>query len=77
MTGKRVIVILAIILAVLHQDFWNWDKDTLVFGFMPIGLFYHACYSIVAATLWFFAIKFAWPTELEKWAEGGEGKGDS
>ena len=40
-----------------------------MFGFMPIGLFYHACYSLVAATLcWFFAIKFAWPKELVEWA---------
>ena len=59
MNGKYVILILAILLGFLHQDFWNWDSDRNVFGFMPIGLFYHACYSLVAATLWFFAIKFA------------------
>ena len=72
MSGKRVILILAILLAVLHQDFWNWDSATLVFGFMPIGLFYHACYSLAAVTLWIFAIKYAWPKELEEWAEAGE-----
>ena len=73
MTPRRIIVLIAVLLAVLHQDFWNWDKDTLILGFMPIGLAYHAFYSVAAATLWFFAIKFAWPTELEEWAEGGEG----
>ena len=73
MTARRIIVLLAILLAILHQDFWNWDKDTIVLGFMPIGLAYHAFYSVAAATLWAFAIKFAWPTELEEWAEGGEG----
>ena len=63
MKGKYIILILAIILGILHQDFWNWDSDSNVFGFMPIGLFYHACYSLVAATL------FAWPKELVEWAE--------
>ena len=69
MNAKYVILILAIVLGVLHQDFWNWDNSSLVFGFMPIGLAYHAGYSLAAATLWAFAIKFAWPTELVKWAE--------
>jgi hypothetical protein len=37
---------------------------------MPVGLFYHACYSLVAALFWGVVIKVAWPTELEEWAEG-------
>lgn len=69
MKGKYVILLLALILGALHQDFWNWDNDYNVFGFMPVGLFYHACYSLVAATLWVFAIKFAWPKDLVEWAE--------
>lgn len=69
-----VILIAFVVLAVLHQDFWNWDSAHLVFGFMPIGLAYHALYSIVAATFWFIVMKVAWPTELEKWADGGDTK---
>ena len=61
-----------IVLAVLHQDFWNWDRADLVFGFLPIGLAYHAAYSLVAACFWAVVIKFAWPEDLEKWAEGGD-----
>jgi hypothetical protein len=38
---------------------------------MPVGLFYHACYSLAAAAFWAIVMKVAWPTELEKWAEGG------
>ena len=72
MNAKHVIFILAVVLGVLHQDFWNWDSSSLVFGFMPIGLAYHAGYSIAAATLWVFAIKFAWPTELVEWAESDD-----
>lgn len=68
----RVFIIIFIVLALLHQDFWNWDSKTLVFGFMPMGLAYHAAYSLVAAIFWAVVIKMAWPTELEKWADGGE-----
>ena len=62
-------VIVVVVLAVLHQDAWNWDSANLVLGFMPVGLAYHALYSIVAAVFWFCVIKFAWPTHLEEWAE--------
>ena len=61
-----------IVLAVLHQDFWNWDRADLVFGFMPIGLAYHAAYSLVAAAFWALVIKFAWPEKLEQWAESSD-----
>ena len=49
-----------------HQDFWYWrDVKPLVFGFMPIGLFYHACFSVVASVLMLILVKFAWPDNLE------------
>ena len=65
-----VFLLVFIVLAVLHQDVWNWDKPDLVFGFMPVGLAYHAAYSLVAAAFWALVVKFAWPTKLEEWAEG-------
>jgi hypothetical protein len=71
---KKVVVILAVLLGILHQDFWNWNNSGLVFGFMPVGLFYHACYSAAAAVLWAFAIKFAWPSEIVAWAESDDGE---
>jgi len=50
----------------LHQDFWNWTKaEPLVFGFLPVGLAYHAGYSIWAAVLMAVLVKFAWPKHLE------------
>jgi len=70
---KRWIIIIGfIVLAVLHQDTWNWDSDKLVLGFIPIGLAYHAAYSMVAALFWALVVIFAWPTKLEKWADGEE-----
>ena len=54
--------LLVVLLVVVHQDNWFWNDNTLVFGFMPIGLFYHACISVAASITWFLATRFAWPT---------------
>jgi len=67
-----IIVIVFVLLALLHQDQWNWDNANTVFGFMPVGLAYHAAYSIVAAIFWAAVVRFAWPTGLEKWADEGD-----
>lgn len=66
---RAVIVIVFIVLAILHQDFWNWDNSNLIFGFLPAGLAYHAFYSIIAASFWAFVVFFAWPSDLEEWAD--------
>ena len=58
--------LLVLILVILHQDFWNWNSDTLVFGFIPIGLFYHIGISLAAGFVWWLACTFAWPKELEE-----------
>jgi hypothetical protein len=58
------------ILAVLHHDFWNWSDASLVFGFLPVGLAWHAGYSVAACLLWALVTLVAWPTGLESWAEG-------
>tara|TARA_B000000460_G_C21385232_1_gene335665 strand:- start:348 stop:590 length:243 start_codon:yes stop_codon:yes gene_type:complete len=53
-------------LYLLHQDFWNWDTAVpLIFGFLPIGLFYHVLYSIAVAGLMWSLVRFAWPSHLE------------
>jgi len=73
---RSFLVILAVLLAVLHQDFWWWDDTTIVLGFVPIGLAYHALFSILAACLWALFVKYRWPEDLEAYAtgpaEGGE-----
>jgi uncharacterized protein DUF3311 len=69
--NKVIAILLFIILLVLHQDFWNWDNERLVFGFMPVGLAYHAAVSIGAALLGAWACFFCWPSDLEEDAEGG------
>ncbi|MDA1045073.1 MAG: DUF3311 domain-containing protein [Verrucomicrobia bacterium] len=66
---KKVVYLLAIVLAVLHQDFWLWDDQSIVFGFMPIGLAYHVTISLLSALVWALAVKFAWPSQWEAWAD--------
>ena len=64
---KRALLVLAVLTVyLLHQDIWFWrTARPLVFGFVPIGLFYHACYSVLAAALMALLVRFAWPSHLE------------
>ena len=65
MNGKAIIAALVVVLLVVHQDNWLWDDQTLVLGFMPIGLLFHAGISVAAGATWFLATKIAWPDHLE------------
>jgi hypothetical protein len=65
--GKNILLALLVLAGfLLHQDFWNWRNGGLVFGFLPVGLAYHAAYAIAAAGLMAVLVKFAWPTELDR-----------
>ena len=76
---KRVLLVVAtVVLYLLHQDFWYWrTAHPLVFGFVPIGLFYQACFSVAAALLMWLLVKFAWPTHLEEEIEQQTSREDS
>ena len=65
---KRILLVIAFIaLYALHQDFWYWRTAyPLVFGFVPIGLFYQACFTVAASLLMWLLVKFAWPSHLER-----------
>ena len=68
MKSARTFLLAWMILVVylLHQDFWNWKKaEPLLFGFLPVGLAYHAGYSILAAVMMAVLVRFAWPKHLE------------
>ena len=64
---KRILLLLGISAVYLvHQDFWNWTRvEPLLFGFLPIGLWVHAAYSLLASALMWLLVKFAWPRSLE------------
>jgi hypothetical protein len=54
------------IVYLLHQDFWFWrTARPLVFGFLPIGLFYHAVYTLVSSGLLWAIVHRHWPSHLE------------
>lgn len=64
---KYLLAIPVIALYVLHQDIWFWKTARpLVFGFLPIGLFYHGCFSIAACLLMVLFVRHAWPSEIEE-----------
>jgi hypothetical protein len=68
-SGWRWIVAGFVVLFVVHHDFWWWEDRTLVLGFLPIGLAYHATFSVAAGLLWALATRYAWPDHIEAWAE--------
>jgi uncharacterized protein DUF3311 len=76
---KRFLLVVAVIaLYVLHQDFWYWRTAyPLVFGFVPIGLFYQAAFSVGASLLMWLLVKFAWPGHLEREIEQTEPEEDA
>ena len=65
---KRTLLVLATLAVyLLHQDVWLWrSARPLVFGFVPIGLFYHACYAALASPLMWLLVRYAWPDHLER-----------
>ena len=69
---KWLLAVLVITVYLLHQDCWNWKKvEPLVLGFLPIGLAYHATYSLVAAGMMWVLVRFAWPKELDELEQEG------
>ena len=56
---------------VLHQDTWNWRASApFAFGFLPIGLTYHALYTLGVSAIMWLLVKYAWPEELERDLDG-------
>jgi hypothetical protein len=64
---RRLLLLLAILaLYAVHQDVWLWrSARPLVFGFLPVGLAYHAAYCVAVALLMWLLTRVAWPSHLE------------
>src|SRR5690606_31714830 len=63
--GMKWIVLWGLpVLYLLHQDAWLWDRDDLVFGFLPVGLAYHVAYTLLVFVWMSLLVRFAWPEEL-------------
>jgi hypothetical protein len=63
----RLAAILTIVaLYGLHQDYWFWySAQPLVFGLLPIGLFYHVVYVVVLSFVFWGLVTFLWPSHLD------------
>jgi hypothetical protein len=62
---KWLLAVMVVVVYLLHQDTWYWQDRTLVFGFLPIGLAYHAGYSVLCAVMMGLLVRFAWPGHIE------------
>jgi Protein of unknown function (DUF3311) len=62
---RWLLTLMVLLVYLLHQDLWYWHDRTLVLGFLPIGLAYHAAYSILAAIMMAVLVRYAWPGHLE------------
>ena len=59
-------ILLVGLLYVLHQDFWFWRQARpLVFGVLPIGLFYHAAFTVATSVVLAILVRLLWPSALE------------
>lgn len=63
---KYFVWFLVVALVILHQDYWQWHRSDLVFGFLPYPLTYHMGISIATAIVWILAVKFCWPESLKE-----------
>ncbi len=75
---KSILLVVAVAaLYILHQDIWFWRSSYLVFGFIPVGLFYHAVFSIAAALVMWLLVTYAWPSHLEREVEETQSEEDA
>jgi hypothetical protein len=64
---RLLLALVVVALYALHQDLWFWrEARPLVFGFLPIGLAYHAAYCVAIAVLMWVLTRVAWPAHLER-----------
>ena len=58
--------LIVVTLYALHQDVWFWrETRPLVFGVLPIGLFYHAAYTAATSLVLLLLVRLLWPGHLE------------
>jgi hypothetical protein len=68
-----LLTLAAVAVLVLRHDYWFWDTPyPLLFGFLPVGLWWQGLVSILAAGLMALMVCFAWPQELEDEALAAE-----
>lgn len=63
---RIILVLLVLGFYALHQDIWFWrTAQPVVFGVLPVGLFYHAAYTAAISLLMWLLVRLAWPGHLD------------
>jgi hypothetical protein len=63
---RFILVLLVLGYYALHQDIWFWrTAQPVVFGVLPVGLFYHAAYTAAISLLMWGLVRLAWPGHLD------------
>lgn len=71
---RLLLTLVVAALYLMHQDVWFWrEARPLLFGFLPIGLTYHAAYCLAVSLLMWTLTRVAWPVHLERAAADGTG----
>lgn len=64
-----MLVIALLAFFALHQDVWFWrEARPLVFGILPVGLAYHAAYTLAVSAVMAVLVRRCWPSHLEEHA---------
>ncbi len=64
---KKWIPGLAILgLLIAHQDYWQWERRDLVFGFIPWNMAWHMGLTVVTALVWILVCRYCWPSGLTR-----------
>lgn len=64
---------LLLVLYLLHNDLWLWDDASLVLG-LPVGLMYHAGFSLATGVVLTLLVLKAWPDHLDSGVDSREGR---
>jgi hypothetical protein len=64
--SRLLLVLLVVVFFAVHQDVWFWRAiHPIAFGVLPVGLFYHAAYTLAISGLVALLVRVAWPAHLE------------
>ena len=58
--------VLVLLLLILHQDYWQWERNEIVFGFLPYTMAYNIGISLATGLLWIIVCTFLWPRHLDE-----------
>jgi hypothetical protein len=62
-----ILTLIFLLVLFLRHDYWNWDTPGyLLFGFLPVGLWWQALVTILASIMMWLMVALAWPSHLEK-----------